>query len=71
MDSTSAAAISFSRWLSMTAKVCVYLLAKELIFDANPPFPFSFLSSISDQLCVNIQSVALRFTYSFMVLSIT
>ena len=50
-------------------KNCVYLLAKELIFDANPPFPFSFLSGISDQLCVNILSVALRLTYSFMVLS--
>ena len=67
--STSAAAISFSRWLLRTAKNCVYLLAKELIFDANPPFPFSFLSGISDQLCVNILSVALRLTYSFMVLS--
>ena len=54
----------------MTAKVCVYLLAKELILDANPSFSFSFLSRISDQLCVNIQSVALGFPYSFMVLPI-
>ena len=27
--STTAAATPFSRWLSVTAKVCVYLLAKE------------------------------------------
>ena len=72
LDLTSATAIYFfSRWLLKTAKVCVYFLAKELIFDYNPPFPFSFLSAIPDQLCVNIWSVALRFTYSFKVLSMT
>ena len=74
MASTTAAATPFrlvSRWLLVTARVCVYLLARELTFDANPSFPFSFLSRISDQLCVNIQSVALGFPYSFMVLPIT
>ena len=69
VDSTSAAAISFSRWLSKTAKKLCFLLAQELIFDANPPFPLSFLSGISDWLCVNILSVALGLAYSFMVLS--
>ena len=43
--------------------------SQEFIFDANPPFPLSFLSGISVWLCVNILSVALRLTYSFMVLS--
>ena len=67
--STSAAAISFSRWLLRTAKKLCFLLAQELIFEANPPFPLSFLSGISDWLCVNILSVALGLAYSFMVLS--
>ena len=67
MDSTSAAAISFSRWLLRTAKKLCFLLAQELIFEANPPFPLSFLSGISDWLCVNILSVALGLTFSFMV----
>ena len=43
------------------------MLAKEFIFDANPPFTFSFMSGIPDLLSVNILSVALRLTYSFMV----
>ena len=32
-------------------------------------FPLPFLLGISDRLCVNILSVALRLAYSFMVLS--
>ena len=67
--SISAAAISFSRWLLRSAKKLCFLLAQELIFEANPPFPLSFLSGISDWLCVNILSVALGLAYSFMVLS--
>ena len=63
--STLAAAISFSRWLLRSAKKLCFLLAQELIFEANPPFPLSFLSGISDWLCVNILSVALGLAYSF------
>ena len=67
--STSAAAISFSRWLLRTAKKLCFLLAQELIFEANPPFPLSFLSAIPGWLYINILSVALGLIFSFMVLS--
>ena len=63
--STSAAAISFSRWLLRSAKKLCFLLAQELIFEANPPFPLPFLSGIPGWLCVNILSVALGLAYSF------
>ena len=42
-----------------------------LLFDANPAFPFSPLIWGSGQLCVDIQSVAVVFIYSFMVLPTT